>query len=464
MIKRYSGILLFFILLCSTPAVAQQLLTLEECRRLAIENNKSLKIATEQERIAYYNKKDALSKFFPEIQFVGAYLHNQKNLHLISSSTIAAIPSELTIPLPSGNVSLPLGDVKDGLYDLGTLDIRNVWVGGFNLTQPIFMGGKIVAYNDLRSYAQELAKTMKETQMTDVIIEVDNAYWQVVSVASKKKLAESYVHLMQKMDSDISAMEEEGVATKADRLSVSVKLNEAEMTLTKAENGLSLAKMLLSQICGLEISDAITLKDENVEDIPLSYEAAVVPNIDEALTNRTEVRSLELATKIYQKQEKIALADFMPNVALTANYLWTNPSSFDGLEKKFGGMWNVGVMVKVPLNFFSSSAKLNAAKAETRIKQYELADAKEKITLQINQSNYKLNEAYKKLNSAKRNSEKADENLRYANAGFEEGVIAASDAMAAHTAWMSAHSELIEAQIDVVLCQIYLNKALGRKL
>ncbi|MBD8388038.1 TolC family protein [Dysgonomonas sp. BGC7] len=457
----------FFLLTftCSTIATAQQHLSLEQCRQLAIENNKALKIASEQERMAYYDKKEALTKFFPEIQFMGGYMRNQKNLHLISSSTIAAIPSSIPLPIPiEGITSIPLDKLKDGLTDLGTVDIKNVWAGGFNLTQPIFMGGKIVAYNDLRGYAQELAATMKETKMADVIVEVDNAYWQVVSISNKQKLAQGYVDLMKKMDSDISAMEQEGVVTKADRLSVNVKLNEAEMTLTKADNGLSLAKMLLSQICGLEISNAITLKDENIDEIATPTESETLPNIDEALANRSEIRSLELASKIYAKKEKIALADFMPNVALTANYIWTNPNLFDGFEKKFGGMWNVGVVVKVPLNFASNSAKLNSAKAETKIKQYELADAKEKITLQINQSAYKLDEANKKYLSTRKNVEKADENLRYANVGFEEGVIAASDVMAAHTAWLAAHSDFIDAQIDIVLSKIYLNKALGRKL
>jgi outer membrane protein TolC len=463
MIKKSCGVILLFIFVFNTNISAQQLLSLEQCRQLAIENNKALKIASEQEKIAYYNKKDALTKFFPEIQFLGGYMHNQKNLHLISSS---AIPSAIPLPVPIGEISsIPIPDnIRDGIWKMGEVDIKNIWAGGFNLTQPIFMGGKIIAYSDLRSYAEELAKTMKETRMTDVIVEVDNAYWQVVSVANKRKLAEEYVELMKKMDSDISAMEQEGVVTKADRLSVNVKLNEAEMTLTKAENGLSLAKMLLTQICGLEISDEITLQDENLDNLTVNGENETIPNIDEALTNRTEIRSLELTTKIYGKQEKIARADFMPNIAFTANYLWTNPNLFDGFEKKFGGMWNVGVVVKVPLRFVSSSAKLNAAKAETRIKQFDLAEAKEKITLQINQSAYKLNEANKKLASTRKNTEKADENLRYANVGFEEGVITASDAMAAHTAWLAAHSDEIDAQIEIILCKIYLNKALGRKL
>lgn len=460
------GLLLLFIFPFSGNIFAQQYLTLEECRNLAIQNNKELQIASEQERTAYYNKKEALSKFFPEISFVGTYMHNQKDLNLIHSS---AIPSQIPLPDLSGigiplPPSLDISDARQKILDAGRIEIRNIWAGGFTLTQPVFMGGQIVAYNDLRSYAEDLAKTMKDTKLTNVIVEIDNAYWQVVSLANKKKLAESYVKLLQKMDSDIAAMEREGVATKADRLSVNVKLNEAEMTLTKATNGVSLSKMLLCQLCGLEINDNITLKDENIETLDVVQDTEILPNINEAIENRDEIKSLELATKIYEKQEKIAMAGFMPSVAFSANYIWTNPNLFDGFEKKFGGMWNVGVVARVPLNFWSTSSKYKSAKTETIIKRLELAEAKEKITLEVNQSAYKLTEANKKLIAAERNVEKANENLRYANVGFEEGVIPTSDALAAHTAWISAHAELIDAQIDVKLGRVYLNKALGRKI
>jgi outer membrane protein TolC len=64
------------------------------------------------------------------------------------------------------------------------------------------------------------------------------------------------------LESDVDKMIAEGVATKADGLSVKVRVNEAEMTLTKVEDGLSLSRMLLCQLCGLDLSSPITLKDE----------------------------------------------------------------------------------------------------------------------------------------------------------------------------------------------------------
>ena len=146
-----------------------------------------------------------------------------------------------------------------------------------------------------------------------------------------------------------------------------------------------------------------------------------------------------------------------------ANYLVTNPNSMNGFKNEFAGMFNVGVMVKVPLSgWWEGSYKRNSARAETRIKSLELQDAREKVELQVNQSVYKVNEANKKLIVSTRNMENAEENLRHANLGFEEGVIPALNLMQAQTAWVSARSCLIDAQIEVKLTEVYLTKAMGK--
>ena len=157
------------------------------------------------------------------------------------------------------------------------------------------------------------------------------------------------------------------------------------------------------------------------------------------------------------------MAEMLSSVVLTANYLITNPNSHNGFKNEFSGMYNVGVMVKVPLSgWWEGTYRRNSAKAETVIKKLELEDAREKIELQVNQSVYKVNEAGKQLTASTKNMEKAEENLRYANLGFEEGVIPALNLMEAQTAWVSARSQLIDAQIEVKLTEVYLRKALGK--
>ena len=449
------GVLL---LLFGKMVSAQQTLSLQECRDLAVKNNKELRIAEEKIRMADYEKKAALTKYFPQISANGAYMWNQKDLNLLDMGQLS---SSLASSL-GGLAQLPVVQQTVGaINDLQHLDIQNVWVGNVALVQPVFMGGKIVTYNQITAYAKELALSMNDQKLQDLLYKTDETYWQVVSLVNKKKLADAYVELLRKTDEDIAALIAEGVATQADGLSVKVKLNEAEMAQTKVNNGLALSRMLLAQLCGLPLTDTLTLADEQLDNFPVEERTTSV-DVNQAFMNRNELKSLDLASKIYKKKERIVLADLLPTVAFSANYFVTNPNLFNGFKNDFAGMFNLGVIVRVPITgWWEGSYKRNAARAETRIRQLEWEDAREKIELQVNQSVYKVNEASKKLAASNRNMENAEENLRSANLGFEEGVIPALNLMAAQTAWFSARSTLIDAQIDMKLTQVYLNKALG---
>ena len=463
---------------------AQTSLSLDSCRALALTNNKDLLISHEKINAAHYQRKAAFTNYLPNFSATGAYMRNQKEFSLLNNDQKAALSglgSNLAGPIGqaaagiiatypelaplisslTGSLPAALDQAGNSLVDALRTDTRNVYAGAITLTQPLYMGGKIRAYNKITKYAEELARQQHNGGMQEVIMSTDQAYWQVISLVNKKKLAEGYLKLLQQLDSDVEKMIAEGVATKADGLSVRVKVNEAEMTLTKVEDGLSLSRMLLCQLCGLDLSSPITLADENMENIPL------IPtdthfDLSTAYENRPEIRSLELATQIYKQKVNVTRAEHLPSIALMGNYMVTNPSVFNSFENKFKGMWNVGVMVQLPIWHWGEGIyKTKAAKAEARIAQYQLQDAREKIELQVNQAAFKVNEAGKKLVMASKNMEKAEENLRYATLGFREGVIATSNVLEAQTAWLSAQSEKIDAQIDVKLTEIYLKKSLG---
>ena len=467
-------------------AAAQEALSLDSCRALAIAHNKELLIHQEKINAARYQHKAAYTNFLPKISAAGGYMRTSRELSLLSDAqkgAISGLGTSLGTPLQEaaqaiaqvfpqlGGSLSALGESLTGaLNNAGTAvvdalrtDTRNMYAGALTLTQPLYMGGKIRAYNKITKYAEELARQQHNTGMQDIILSTDQAYWQVVSLANKKKLAEGYLELLQKLNSDVDKMIAEGVATKADGLSVKVKVNEAEMTLTKVNDGLSLSRMLLCQLCGLDLTTPIVLQDETEDDLQPSAVPTRSIDLEAVYASRPEIRSLELATDIYKQKVNIARADYLPSVALIGGYMATNPSVFNSFEKKFKGMWNVGVTVSLPIWHWGEGIyKVKAAKSEARIAQYQLQDAREKIELQVNQSAFKVNEAAKKLIMAEKNLEKANENLRYATLGFEEGVIPASNVLEAHTAWLSAQSEKIDAQIDVKLTEIYLKKAMGQ--
>lgn len=483
--KRITSLLL--LLGATLSSYAQQVLTLDSCRALALANNKELRISQEKVNAAHYEKKAAFTNYLPKIDLTGGYMRTQKEISLLSDAQKQSISNigttagaqlqeqikqlaasdpvlgSLLQPLQGviPGLTAGLNGVGQGLVDAFRTDTRNMTVGAATLTQPLFMGGKIIAYNKITKYAERLAESQHATGMQDLILQTDQIYWQIISLVNKKKLAENFLELVQKLDSDVDKMIKEGVATKADGLSVKVKVNEAEMMLTQVDNGLNLSKMLLCQLCGLPLETDFQLADESMKDLPLpnTYTEA---NVSTALSNREELKSLELASEIYRQKVNVVRADFLPSVALTANYLVTNPSLVNGFENKFRGMWAAGIVVKIPVFHWGEGIyKVKAAKAEANIARYKLEDIKEKVELQVTQNSYKVNESTKKLALAEKNMEKAEENLRYANLGFKEGVIPTSNVLEAQTAWFSAQAGKIDAQIDVKMSELYLNKSMG---
>ena len=233
------------------------------------------------------------------------------------------------------------------------------------------------------------------------------------------------------------------------------------MQVTQVEDGVVLAKMLLCQLCGLPLDSDITLADEGKDVLPYSPDSENTGN-EVAFENRSELKMLENAVQLSQQATKLVRAAYLPQVALTGGYLLSNPSLYNGFERKFKGVWNIGVTLRVPVwNWFEGEYKVRASRAATTMAEMELSDAREKIELQLEQCRFKLKEANKRLLMSKKNLTSADENLRCANVGFREGVMEATDVMAAQTAWQQAQSQKIDAEVEVKLAQVALQKALG---
>jgi outer membrane protein TolC len=254
-------------------------------------------------------------------------------------------------------------------------------------------------------------------------------------------------------------MKEAEVATQGDLTKVRVKLNEAQMSLTKANNGLALSKMLLMQLCGLPMNQDITLVEDT---ILVSYTPAESINMEEVWQNRSEMKMLDISDGFADAGVKIATSGLLPNVVATGSYVVTNPNSFNGFQTEFDGMFTVGVAVNIPLLHASDFYAVKAAKHKRNEIQYQRDEARSKIELQVNKLNYELEVANKKLAQALSNLENAEENLRLADESFKAGMINSNDLMSAQTAWLSAKSDVIDAEIEIRMSHLYLQQALGR--
>lgn len=482
-------IVLLFSLVFSTLG-AQEVLTLEQCRERALEANKGMKQAEEKVVETENLQKVALWQMLPKVGATGGYLWMDRSVNLLSEEQktrlnhlgdniegdiesalqeqLGGIPilgqqlaDALAGVLSASSLTGKLNDTGHDIVDALETDTRNTAFGAVTLSQPLYLGGKLRALYRSARVANQLSHIQLDKKREETLIAVDEAYWQVVSVSHKKQLAERYATLLDTLLHNVEQLVEAEMATQGDLAKVRVKYNEAQMTLTKATNGLALAKMLLAQRCGM----ALDAQFEVAELSPLAAVATAsdtLIDMEQVWQERKEMQMLRLSDTLAREGVRMAASSLKPNVALTGGYLFSTPNLFDGFKNEVGGTWMAGVVVNIPILHPGGIYSVKAAKAKRREVAYQIEEAQEMIALQVNKLNYELQLAYKKLAQATSNLDQAEENLRLADESFKAGLCSSSDLMAAQTAWIQAHSEVLDAEIEIEMDALYLRQALGK--
>lgn len=280
---------------------AQNTLSLQYCRKLALDNNKQLQISKVAVDIAENVHKSAKTKYLPKVDALGGYELFSKEISLLNAdqkSALSGLGSNIVSQMGNGLTSrvsellgglvqsgiLPaqtaqqlgqqLGQDLNGAAENGNTignkvkdalrtDTRNIWAASIMLRQPIYMGGAIIAANNIAKIGKDMAINNMDNKQQNVLYAVDNAYWLTVSLKNKEKLALQYRELLGKLNNDVHKLIKEGLATKSDGLKVEVAVNEADMNITRLQDGVALAKMSLCQLCGIDLNEGIVLEDEN---------------------------------------------------------------------------------------------------------------------------------------------------------------------------------------------------------
>jgi len=322
------------------------------------------------------------------------------------------------------------------------------------------MGGKIRELNNLAKYGEELFSNKKELTKNEVIIETDQKYWQVISLKEKVKLTTTYKQMIDSLLIDLNNIYEEGIITQNEILKAKVKSNQIELKLLKSQNGLRLAQMALNQTLGFPLDTVINLSDSIV------MNKGIISNentTEKALTNRTEIDMVNSTIKISKSAEKIMKSRYLPNVGLTANYMFMNPNPYNGFEEEFGGDWYAGVVVNIPLwHWNDKKHTLNAARHKTKALKVQLEEAQEMITLEVQQTLFKCSESIKRVELTQASLKQAEENLNITKDNFEEGIVNTTDLLEAQTMWQEAYAEFIEAKTENKLCETELLKVTGQ--
>jgi len=480
---------LLLVLLLTVPSGAQNSLSLEECRQLALENNRSLQGAAHGLEAATLQAGSARKHFFPKIFAEGGYMRRTRQYQLFDGDIFLPVipweginqetgqfnPAVLADPQLAPDILVINPETGQPFVDAdgnplfqqyawlpeeeGKIGAKNNYQIGMVLEQPVYMGGRIRSSHRMALAGERIARENKRLTGAEVIAKTDARFWQVVSMKEQLELTRTWLEMLDHFVADLERLLEEGMVTQNQLLEAQVKRNEVRLKEMQASNGLRLSKMALAQITGLPLQDEFTVDPDFS---PLSRAGELEEVVLLAMEQRPEIHMLKETTGIHLEKENIARSRMLPSVGLAGGYTYMNPDPYSGFNREFGGDWHVGVSVRIPIYHFGEKrTQLARSRVETKRSELALAEAQEKIELEVTQSLYNYEEAAARTEFAEMSLDQATENLRLTRDLFDEGRAATREVLEAQALWQDAYQAHISAKNQQRMAYTELLKASG---
>lgn len=455
-LKSLLSISLFLCCLSSIQAQEKQILTLKQCRNMAIENSEILKIAEQTIAKSENEKIAARSHFFPNISAsaTGMYNKNQFEKEVIlptkvfDPNQLDIVPNLFVHPITGKPIIGPNGYPIFKTYAFLPVDltIYGGIMAGVSAEQALFAGGKIITGNKMADIGKNMAVKNKELQKNKIIYQTDQMYYLYLATKEKVKLAKKYKKLLAELVKLVKNSLETGMVGKNKLLKVQVQYNDARLQMQKAESGLKLSGMALCRIIGLDLNTQISINDSmaNVE-----FDEKSLADTSRNVTQRLEYKLMEQQSQLAEQNVKMIRGEYLPTVGLSVGYNYFN-IFMEGLMKNYDSYgFNALFSVKIPIvNFGERSGKIGVAKAELATQQLQFQQTEKLLTLETEQAKLNLIDAYSRVEMSKEALKQAKENLRVSKDNYELGMETIVNLLEAQTHWQKTYSEHIDALAD----------------
>jgi len=423
----------------SLPAQQAELkklvLTMEDCIRLALEQNPFYLSAQEKENEARAQVHQAVSNFFPALNAQGTDILDKK---------------VFTVEIPPMAPGQQPQRVK--------FDFTRTYQMSLSFSVPIFTSGRLMAgYKQANYNLMATQETIRQSQQ-ETVFNVRKAFYSYLLAEKFLEAAQESVDLAEKHLANVKNLYEVGMATKFDLLRAEVQLSNLRPQQIKAKNGLDMAELALKNLLGIELSQAVEIKGElTFEDVQLNLEEAV----QKALINRPELHQLGYQKQMALEMFKLARASDFPSLAIggTLNY-WSNNLNFR--KNNWENYYTISLALNIPIfNGFASQAQAAQAMAMARQLEYSHKGMTEAVKLEVQQAILSYQQAKEALLSQEKNVEQAQEAVRLAELNFSEGLATTLDVTTAQVALSQARTNYAQALYDCLVALAQLEKATG---
>ena len=352
--------ILSMIVLGCAVSVSAQTYTLEQIKDSALHNNMAIRSARYNIEAAQQQRKEAFTKFFPNISGTGLWFNANKGMAKMDLNPAENITPELGAFLAQ---SFPTEALAALANPVSISMMKNGTIAGVQAVQPVFAGGQIINGNKLAKVGEDVSRLQLQLSENEVEKTAEQYFWQLASLQEKMKTINAADALLADIYKDVDVAVRAGVALRNDLLRVQLRQNEIASQRLKLQNGLSLVRLLLSQYCGLrDTSFVITYQTDLVQQIS-SLQGT------ETLVNLPEYQLLGKQVEATALQQKMAVGQNLPSIAIGAGYNYHNLLDND---HTFGMLF---ATMSIPISdWWGGSHAIKRKKIEHQNAQEQLAD------------------------------------------------------------------------------------------
>lgn len=411
-------------------------LSIEDCLKLALLNNKVLQRITEEKEVARGERLKSYSAILPTVDLTG----NWQEVDEVSSMSIPAIPGLG----PGGKITM--GDI-------------HTYSAGLRVTQPVFSGGSIPArINAAKLFSLIVDQTVR-TAVQDLIYAATHAYYDVLLNQRLLQISADAVRSAKAHLDNVKQKQQGGIASEFDVLRAEVELSNFQAELIRNKNTINVAKSQLLKIMGVSQDSDFTLSDELVY---ISSETTMEEAIEAAYRSRPDLFSREFDIKYQKELLGIARSRYWPAISGYYENIWSRPDPDSRTEIEWGHLWQVGAMATIPLfDGLSREGDIIVQKARVRQAQIDLIDAEETALFELTKALLSIEDAQEFVESQRLNLTRAKEGLRLAEVGYKQGTNTQVEMIDAQAALTTARVNHYQAIYSHIIAKLDLQKAMG---
>ena len=452
----------------SSPIVKAQpqVLTLQECLDKALEYNKSLSASKLKLEQARFGMKGYKANFFPQMNLMALDFYstvkgnfNLAGGHLPIYNYVESLGQFVPNITQNADGTYTLNQYADFPSQSMKWKLKNMLVAGVSMMEPLYSGGKITAAYDMSKLGVGMANENIRLTESEVMVKTHEAYYLAVKAKELGEVARAYKTLLVELKKNVDGAFRHGMSTRNDMMKVQVKLNEAELSIQKADNGSRLALMNLCHIIGMPLDTPVDVLIDTVFVSPSEQGANATGT---GISSRPEYTILEQKSEMARQQVKLAKSDLLPSVTVGATYIYANGGELAGKKFLDNGSVTVGVAVNMPIDLFGgTTSKVRSARAAYQIAQLEQQDLNEQMQLELAQCQNLYQEAQTELHLCDVALEQAAENVRLSRQQYEVGFESLSDLLQTQAMWQQCNADRVNARCQLRLSYIKLLRASG---